>query len=526
MSDIAVRIGCQLRVCVSDLPDGALEAVESALTYRNVEYDRRAGAGVPVGSLTPTFSTCYVDSDTDELVVERGALRTLEGMLGDCVVDYVDESRYADVKWPAYKGDIRGYQLEAARAALAGRQGVVVGGCGSGKTEIILYAAWLSGQRTLVVVDTVDLQRQWAERFAARFSSSPGDVGLVGGGGDGSIGRILTIATVQSLRSRQDVLNAFGCVVADEVHLWAARTFRDAVAGAPAAYRLGATATLQRSDGLVKIITDTFGDVLYEVTEAQLVAANVRQNVEVVFVPTDFKCDMSRRFVPGRGWVGTPWDKVNAAMAADADRHSVVLGTCLRAIGEGPTLILSVSRPYAVRIAHELHALTGARIHTLFGGASRACDCLECGYVPPTEGEVVRAPPSKGSKAKAKIVRPSRCERCGARLPSQRGHNEAVISGLRDGTFRGAVATSVADKGLDVPVLARAVVVLPTSGGRGQAVSARLQQQRGRLSRVTEGKDDARLYYISDVRMSFARDREREMRRAFGMPLDGRRKRR
>ena len=491
----------------SDLPQGALGRIRRAFTYENEEWKRRTDAGHPQGLLRPTFRTYARDDDSGEVRVARGASRELEAVIGSAV-EWLDDTGTSPVAWPPYTGELWPFQLRAASIAAVSVQGVVLGPCGSGKTEVMLAAAARTGQRTLVVVDTKDLQRQWADRFRLRYDSRPGDLGIVGGMESepdydwewavrGAPGRVLTIATVQTLRSRPEVHDAHGCLLADEVHVWAAPTFDEAASTSRARHRIGGTATLRRADGLVKIITDTFGPVLYEITAEELEAAGRRISVDVKLVRTSFRFDMKPRWRGGR--IRTAgWDEVLDAMAADPSRHGLVMETALRAAREGPTVVLSERRGYAFRIARELKA-AGVRTHSLFGGgAAKAAACLRCGNVPETE---------EAGK---------RCGACGAPRLSRSEHNAAVLRMIDAGDVRAAVGTSVADKGMDSPRLSRAVVALPSAGGRGKPVSARLIQQVGRLSRPAEGKLDAILYYVHDDKMGFGRDREKAMLIEFG----------
>jgi len=504
-----VRVGKDLSVEAEALDEEAIERLAASCTHANKAHDRAVKAGYYGGNVRPSVET-WEESGVF-VRVARGATSKLVEALGAEPV-WIDETETAPVAWPAYRGELRGYQDRAASIAAAARQGVVVGGCGSGKTEILLAASARSGQRTLVLVDTRDLQAQWIGRVLERYAVEPGDVGAVGGvesdprGADwrlvnrGTGGRVVTVATVQTVLRRPEEAEGYGCVVGDEAHVWAARTFLEVVAPTRAAWRLGATATLQRSDGLIGVVLDVFGPVLYEVSDAELGDAGVLQEATVRLVRTPFRMDARPRR-RGRVWVHVPWNEVVDRMIADDDRHAVAVSTCLRAAREGPTLVLSIRRPYAVEIGAAL-AAEGVRVASLFGGQGRASDCLRCGRFPEVEGDEAR------------------CAGCGAPLLRRGEHNAAVLAAVEAGTVRVVVATSVADKGLDAPSVSRAVVVLPTAGAKGEAVSSRLRQQLGRLRRVSEGKADSVLYYLSDEEMRFGRERAGKLRRRFGAVND------
>jgi hypothetical protein len=136
----------------------------------------------------------------------------------------------------------------------------------------------------------------------------------------------------------------------------------------------------------------------------------------------------------------------------------------------------------------------GHRVHSLFGGTGVPADCVRCGWAP--DGE------DAGGR---------RCEGCGRSKPSRAEHNKQVLRMLDRGDIEGAFATSVGDKGLDCPGACRAVIPLPSAGGRDTQLSVRFKQQIGRLSRPKAGKRDAKAYYVWDREMGAARQRAEQM---------------
>ncbi len=68
---------------------------------------------------------------------------------------------------------------------------------GSGKTVMGLYLIAHRRQPTLIIVHTKDLALQWVERIQQFLKISNQDIGLIGGGKK-QIGRLVTVALVQS----------------------------------------------------------------------------------------------------------------------------------------------------------------------------------------------------------------------------------------------------------------------------------------------------------------------------------------
>ncbi|MCI2266759.1 sigma-70 family RNA polymerase sigma factor [Sediminivirga luteola] len=158
----------------------------------------------------------------------------------------------ASVEYP----DLFRWQQEALDAwHAAERRGVIQAVTGAGKTRVGLVAAseaFRIGMRTLIVVPTMELQRQWVH--ALRAHDARMRVGLLGGGRhDRFADHHVLVAVVNTAATHegrdQGVLGGtyHGLIVADEVHRYAAPAFVKALS-AQFAWRLGLTATYERSD--------------------------------------------------------------------------------------------------------------------------------------------------------------------------------------------------------------------------------------------------------------------------------------
>jgi superfamily II DNA or RNA helicase len=152
------------------------------------------------------------------------------------------------------------HQAEAVRAWLAaGGRGVVVLPTGAGKTHVATLAMQAKRRSTLVVVPTLDLMSQWHDGMSATFDVP---VGLVGGGYHEPAD--LTITTYDSAHLHMDRLgNRFGLVVFDECHHLPSEAYASAARMCLAPFRLGLTATPERSDGQQNAYRELVGDVVY-----------------------------------------------------------------------------------------------------------------------------------------------------------------------------------------------------------------------------------------------------------------------
>src|SRR5690606_15751839 len=160
---------------------------------------------------------------------------------------YQDEAR----QYPELPGGIvarrepRPFQVEALNAWLQHRgQGVVVLPTGAGKSHLALMAIDAKRRATLVVVPTLDLVRQWYDLLSTAFELP---VGVIGGG-EYSI-QALTVTTYDSAYIHmENIGNRFGMVVFDECHHLPSEAYGLAAAQCLAPYRLGLSATPERTD--------------------------------------------------------------------------------------------------------------------------------------------------------------------------------------------------------------------------------------------------------------------------------------
>lgn len=166
---------------------------------------------------------------------------------------------------PRLRQTPRPYQ-QAALAAWqqAGRRGVVVLPTGAGKTLVALLAIADAAVWTLMVVPTLDLLDQW-RRVLLEILGAPSEHVATYGGGRQDLGP-LTVMTYDSAAIHTRELNRFGLLIFDEVHHLPATSYRRAAEGAIAPYRLGLSATPDRTDGLDTDLSALVGPTVYRQT--------------------------------------------------------------------------------------------------------------------------------------------------------------------------------------------------------------------------------------------------------------------
>lgn len=139
------------------------------------------------------------------------------------------------------------HQSEALAAwKLAGRQGVVVLPTAAGKTYLAQMAMQATPRTTLIVVPTLDLMHQWYAHLKAAFPDA--DVGLLGGGSRDK--SPILVATYDSAAIHAETIGSmYALIIFDECHHLPTDFNRVIAEYAIAPYRLGLSATPERTDG-------------------------------------------------------------------------------------------------------------------------------------------------------------------------------------------------------------------------------------------------------------------------------------
>ncbi len=160
------------------------------------------------------------------------------------------------------------HQQEALDAwRQAGRMGVVVLPTAAGKTYLAQLAMQITQRSTLVMVPTLDLMHQWYAHLTAAFPDV--EVGLLGGGSRDRTP--ILVSTYDSAAINAETLgNQYALLVFDECHHLPSSFNRVIAEFAIAPYRLGLTATPERTDGKHEDLNTLIGAEVYRKTAEEL----------------------------------------------------------------------------------------------------------------------------------------------------------------------------------------------------------------------------------------------------------------
>ncbi|MBW4592269.1 MAG: DEAD/DEAH box helicase family protein [Brasilonema angustatum HA4187-MV1] len=195
--------------------------------------------------------------------------------------NFIDEAKafYPIELVPSLEMEPYPHQSEALAAwKLAGRQGVVVLPTAAGKTYLAQMAMQATPRTTLIVVPTLDLMHQWYAHLKAAFPDA--EVGLLGGGSRDRTP--VLVATYDSAAIHAESLgNLYALLIFDECHHLPTDFSRVIAEYAIAPYRLGLSATPERTDGKHADLNFLIGREVYR-KRAEDLAGNALAEHEVV----------------------------------------------------------------------------------------------------------------------------------------------------------------------------------------------------------------------------------------------------
>lgn len=396
-----------------------LQSMGRAMSYSDVPERIEAALEAPDG----------------RLVIPRGGVAlvksVVEGKGGR--VEFIDRrtrGRAIEIPKRHDEGDepiaLRPYQRTALDEIKRRTQGLVVIGCGGGKTTIGIVAIEELARSAVVLVHTGDLLDQWVEGLRDKLGI---EAGVIADGkvtpGDVTVGMIQTVSKRLDDPLVSGVLEGAGVVVLDEAHHAPAAMFRRVLDRCPARWRLGLTATPKREDGMTRIVDWSFGERLIERPSKWLLRHGYLMQPTLEVIPTDFRFDSS---------------------TTDKFKRSTEIAQALEVYEPRLHLIASVAAA---------HVKGGERVLVLANrkGYARTLGRLIWEY----GGEAFTVTGDTAKKAR-----------------------KDLIAKFRSGECPCLVATSLANEGLDAPKLSRIVFAWP------EKAAGATDQKTGRLMRIAQ----------------------------------------
>ena len=424
--------------------------IRSNLTIRNPDYDKKQRMGISVWN-TPEYVSFYEEKHaygTTVMIIPYGIWRKLQHYVPAGTKVYNNLADHGPVgfgeetKLPLYD-----YQERAVSDMVQSGSGVLIGPCGSGKTQIGIGAAVAMNRKTLWLTHTIDLLNQSYER-AARYMPKEW-LGKIARG-KVEIGSHITFATVQTMAKAdlKALQYEWDVVIVDECHrvcgsATQAQMFYRVISSLSALHKFGLTATLHRSDGMEASVLAILGPVCAKVNESEVKARTITPSVTIrtTGIPE------SVQYIKKDGSLS--FTELVSYLAESPVRNAKIAEDIIAEANAGHSCLVISDRLL------QLNAIMGALPENL---------------------------QKKSAMIDGKMV-----------SKKAREERENAIEDMRSGKKTILFATyGLAREGLDIPILDRLFLATPKKDW------AVVKQSFGRISRVAEGKTSALGYDYLD----------------------------
>lgn len=436
-----VIVGNNLKVLF--YPPEVEDWCEKNLVIPNPEYAKKKRMGFWVGKTPKTLSLYEQVGDT--LVLPFGVLRRFPEFAPEDTTYLPDFTSGSQIDFKGQEVPLYPYQQEAVESVYEAKYGILRSPAGSGKTQMGIALVKRFGKSALWLTHTKDLLKQSKDRAGLYMDKS-----LLGTITEGKvhIGKGITFATVQTL-SKLDLSrykNQWDTIIVDECHRCtgtptAVTQFSSVLGSLAARHKIGLSATVHRSDGMIAATYALLGEIVYTVPDGAVGDRIMRVGV----LPVGTGVRMSREAMNTDGTLN--YTKLIGYLTGDLERNEVIVNAIKLNHGKS-CLILSD------RLEHLEHLLR---------------------WLP---AEMQKQAVMVSGKMTSKTGKAKR---------------EKAIEDMRTGKKKYLFATySLAKEGLDIPCLERLFLTTP------QKDYAVVTQSIGRIARTYEGKAEPIAYDFVD----------------------------
>lgn len=356
--------------------------------------------------------------------------------------------------------EMRAEQVQAVESWLKPRRGLIVMPTGTGKTEVALRLMADTRCSTLIVAPIRDLMYQWHRRILRALDY---DAGIIG---DNTFNvKAVSVTTYDSACIHMPQLgNRFKLLIFDECHHLPGMMRSDAARMSIAPWRLGLSATPERTDGRHALFGELIGPEVFRLAIDEVRGKSLA-NYSVVRIPVHLTEDEQDRYESlGREIrqymqevrelnPDVSWEDVCKNSATDlAARRALEAYRAKQAIED--------RAEEKLRILEDLFRLHLGSPMIIFAGSN-----------------------AMARDVSRRFLLPCLLSHCGKK------ERLDYLEGLRDGIYPAIVANQVLDEGVDIPAVKVAVVI----GGMSSTKQA--QQRLGRILRKS-GTHSAILYEV------------------------------
>lgn len=395
---------------------------------------------------TPRILSYYEEDDT-YIYVPRGLKDKLSSIFNETKIEIEDNTTNGHSIDVSFKGNLKPEQVPVVNKMIKYDMGVLKAAPGFGKTIIGIYLISYFKVNTLVIVPTKQIQDQWLERINS-FLNYPkafkkeDEFICIYNGSKKRTNKNIDIAIAASLTRLENLdkfLNGYGMIIVDECHRAPSNTFTHILRNASSKRIYGLSATLEREDGLEKVIYMFCGTKRYERSLAQMKGSYQFSQVLIPRMTNSIILNKKAHFV----------DICNE-LVKDMARNQLIFKDILQEYKQGSKIIVLSDRKEHLSLLEEM--------------LSKAID-----HVFIMTGE-------QNKKTRDLTMR---------QIKELDFNNSYVL--LATSTLLG--------EGFDLPELRTLFLTMPISG------ESRLTQYTGRIQRNDEGKDVVKVYDYVDVQI-------------------------
>ncbi|HEY9827486.1 MAG TPA: DEAD/DEAH box helicase family protein [Stenomitos sp.] len=346
----------------------------------------------------------------------------------------------------------------------AGKQGLVVLPTAAGKTYLAQLIMQLIQRSTLIMVPTLDLMHQWYAHLLAAFPDAP--IGLLGGGSRDRTP--ILVSTYDSAAIHAESLgNLYGLLIFDECHHLPSDFNRVIAEYAIAPYRLGLTATPERTDGKHADLDYLIGPQVYRKSPEELSGTALAKH-EAVQIRVKLSAQERERY-----------DTLIQTRNAFLQSKGIFLGS----LQGWQQFVRESARSKAGRRAMLAHREARAIAFGTEGKLRVLADLLAQHY--PDQTLIFTDDNATVYRISQDFLIPAITHQ----TPVKERHD--ILSKFRSGEYPTLVASRVLNEGVDVPA-ARIAIVLSGTGSTREYI-----QRLGRVLR--KGNDDHKLALLYEV---------------------------